>query len=153
LRFALDDQIAAQPEAVARIVSREMPRLDASRPVVFTGIGTSLHAARVAAAWTWLVSGGRVRATAVDAHHLALCYPLTADDQVVVISHRGYKRYPQAALAKAKAAGATAIAIVGADAPTRMPTPPCAPARMRRPARSPCPTCRHWPRSPGWWPA
>jgi glucosamine--fructose-6-phosphate aminotransferase (isomerizing) len=117
MRFALDDQIAAQPEAVARIVSHEMPCLDASRPVVFTGIGTSLHAARVAAAWTWLVSGGRVRATAVDAHHLALCYPLTADDQVVVISHRGYKRYPQAALAKAKAVGATAIAIVGADAP------------------------------------
>jgi glucosamine--fructose-6-phosphate aminotransferase (isomerizing) len=89
MRFALDDQIAAQPEAVAQIVSREMPRLDAGRPAVFTGIGTSLHAGRVAAPWTWLVSGGRFRAMTVDAHHLALCYPLTADDQVVVISHRG----------------------------------------------------------------
>jgi len=75
MRFALDDQIAAQPEPVARIVSREMPRPYASRPVVFTGIGTSLHAARVAVAWTWLVSGGRVRATAVDSRRLALCYP------------------------------------------------------------------------------
>src|SRR5712691_4674942 len=32
MRFALDDQIAAQPEVVARIVSREMPCLAASRP-------------------------------------------------------------------------------------------------------------------------
>jgi glucosamine--fructose-6-phosphate aminotransferase (isomerizing) len=117
MRFALDDQIAAQPDAVAAIISRAVPPLDARRPIVLTGIGTSLHAAEVAAAWTWLVSGGRVRATAIDAHHLALCYPLTADDQVVVISHRGYKRYPGAALAKARAAGATTIAIVGADAP------------------------------------
>jgi glucosamine--fructose-6-phosphate aminotransferase (isomerizing) len=117
VRFALDDQIAAQPDTVAEIIGRDMPRLDARKPVVFAGIGTSLHAARVAASWTWLVSGGRVRAAAVDAHHLALGYPLTADDQVVVISHRGYKRYPGAALDKARAAGATTIAIVGADAP------------------------------------
>lgn len=153
MRFALDDQIAAQPDAVAEIISREMPRLDACRPVVFAGIGTSLHAAQVAAAWTWLVSGGRVRAAAADAHHLALCYPLTADDQVVVISHRGYKRYPGAALDKARAAGATTIAVVGADAPGQNADVTVRTARMRRPARSPCPTCRHWPRSPGWWPA
>ena len=116
MRFALDDQIAAQPEVVARIVSREMPCVAASRPAVFTGTGTSLHAGTCGTAWTWLVSGGRVRGTAVDAHHLALCYPLTADDQVVAISHRGYERCPHAALAKARAAGAAAIAIVGADA-------------------------------------
>jgi hypothetical protein len=36
MRFALDDQIAARPEVVARIVSREMPCLDASRPVAET---------------------------------------------------------------------------------------------------------------------
>lgn len=116
MRFALDDQISAQPDSVAETLTRAVP-LDAVRPIVFTGIGTSLHAARVAAAWTWLVSDGRVRASAVDAHDLALSYPLTADDQVVVISHRGYKRYPGAALDKARAIGATAIAVVGTDAP------------------------------------
>ncbi len=117
MKFALDDQIAAQPDMVAKLLTVDPPRLDGGRPIIFTGIGTSLHAARIAAAWTWHVSGGRVRAAAVDAHDLALCYPLTAEDQVVVISHRGYKRYPSAALDKARAAGAATIAIVGADAP------------------------------------
>jgi glutamine---fructose-6-phosphate transaminase (isomerizing) len=117
MRFALDDQIAAQPDEVARIIDRDPPRLDTGRPILFAGIGTSLHAARIAAAWTWLVSGGRARAHAVDAHDLALCYPLTAEDQVVVISHRGYKRYPRGVLDKAKAVGATAIAVVGMQAP------------------------------------
>ena len=117
MRFNLDGQIAAQPEVVAGLLTRPAPSLDERRPIVFTGVGTSLHAARVAAAWAWLVTGGRIRAAAVDAHHLALCYPLTAADQVVAISHRGYKRYPRAALVKARAAGAATIAVIGADAP------------------------------------
>lgn len=117
MRFALDEQIAAQPAAVAELLARDAPPLDSERPIVFTGIGTSLHAARVAAAWTWRVSGGQIRAAAVDAHDLALCYPIGMDDQVVVISHRGYKRYPRAVLDRARAAGAATIAIVGADAP------------------------------------
>jgi glucosamine--fructose-6-phosphate aminotransferase (isomerizing) len=117
MRFALDDQIASQPDTVARIIDRDVPGLDARRPIVFKGVGTSLHAARVATAWVWLVSDGRVHASAVDAHDLALCYPLAADDQVVVISHRGHKRYPRAVLDKARSARATAIAVVGAQAP------------------------------------
>lgn len=117
MRFALDDQIAAQPDEVTRLLDTEVPRLSADRPLVFTGIGTSLHAARVAAAWVWLLFDGRVHATAVDAHDLALSYPLTPLDQVVAISHRGYKRYPRAALDKARATGAATVAVVGADAP------------------------------------
>lgn len=117
MRFALDDQIAAQPDAVADALTKDVPKLDAQRPIVFTGIGTSLHAARVAAAWTWLVTDGQVRAAAVDAHDLALRFPLTPADQVVVISHRGYKRYPQATLRKAREIGAATIAVVGSDAP------------------------------------
>jgi glucosamine--fructose-6-phosphate aminotransferase (isomerizing) len=117
MRFALDDQIAAQPDVVADVLGRVVPALDPRRPIVFSGIGTSLHAARVAAAWTWLASGGRVRAAAIDPHDLALGYPLTADDQVVVISHRGYKRYPRAALDTARSAGALTVAVVGTDAP------------------------------------
>ena len=117
MRFALDDQIAAQPGMVAQILDRDVPRLNGARPLVFTGIGTSLHAARAAASWVWLVSGGLIHACAMDAHDLALCYRLTSADQVVVISHRGYKRYPRAVLDKARAAGATTIAVVGAEAP------------------------------------
>ncbi|MFB4275458.1 SIS domain-containing protein [Nonomuraea sp. MTCD27] len=117
MRFALEDQIAAQPDMVANALTADPPRLDGGRPIIFTGIGTSLHAARIAAAWAWHVSGGRSRAVAVDAHDLALRFPITAEDQVVVISHRGYKRYPRAVLGKARAAGATTIAVVGTDAP------------------------------------
>ena len=117
MRFALDDQIAAQPDEVARLLGGDVPKLNAERPLVFTGIGTSLHAARVAAAWVWLLFDGQVHATAVDAYELALSYPLTTLDQVVVISHRGYKRYPRAVLEKARVAGAATVAVVSADAP------------------------------------
>lgn len=117
MRFALDDQIAAQPSMIAEILDRESPRLDPDRPLVFTGIGTSLHAARVAASWVWLISDGLIHACAIDAHDLALCYELTSADQVVVISHRGYKRYPRAVLNKARASGALTIAVVGTEAP------------------------------------
>ena len=117
-RFALDDQIAAGPATVRDVLaSVAAPALDPARPVVFSGIGTSLHAARVAADWVTQLTGGRTRAQAVDAHHLALRVPLTGDEQVVVISHRGWKRYPTAALAKAQAAGCTTVAVVGAAAP------------------------------------
>src|SRR6516225_9033946 len=48
MRFALDDQIVAQPGVVAQIPDRDVPRLDPDRPLVFTGIGTSLDTARAA---------------------------------------------------------------------------------------------------------
>lgn len=117
-RFALDDQIAAIPGTVADVLARtEAPALDPARPVLFAGIGTSLHAARVAADWVTQLTGGRTRAHALDAHHLALRAPLAGDEQVVVISHRGWKRYPTAALEKARAAGCTTVAVVGQAAP------------------------------------
>jgi len=46
MRFALDDQIVAQPGMVAQIPDRDVPRPDPDRPPVFTGIGTSPDAAR-----------------------------------------------------------------------------------------------------------
>jgi len=117
-RFALDDQIAAIPATVRDVLAAvQAPALDPERPVLFSGIGTSLHAARVAADWVTQLTGGRTRAPALDAHHLAARVPLTGEEQVVVISHRGWKRYPTAALAKAHAAGCLTVAVVGAAAP------------------------------------
>ena len=58
--------------------------------------------------------------------------PLTADDQVVAISHRGYERCPQAVLAKARAPGAWRSRLWEPMPSARTPAPPCAPARMRR---------------------
>lgn len=120
-RFAYDDQIAAIPHAVSESLAREVPALDPGRPILFSGIGTSLHAARVAATWIIRLSAGRVRPHAVDAHDLGTgAVPIAPGDQVVVISHRGTKLFPNAALARAREAGAATIAIVGQSAPEQV---------------------------------
>jgi glutamine---fructose-6-phosphate transaminase (isomerizing) len=116
--FRYDEQLLAQPDAVEAALRRApLPRLDPARPIVLSGIGTSLHAARVAAAWCAELSGGRVRPLAVDAHELALRLPLRAEDQLVVVTHRGTKTFPGQALAKGRAAGALTVAVVGEGAP------------------------------------
>lgn len=118
MRFHLDEQIAAQPEAVRRVLEGDAPpvALDPGRPLLLTGEGTSLHAARVAAAWVGLLSAGAVRAHAVEAHSLALDGSLRAADQVVVVSHRGTKRFPLEVLECARAAGASTVCVTGAGA-------------------------------------
>lgn len=111
---AFDEHVASQAEAVRRLsAAGAVPILDPARPVVFTGIGTSLHACKVAAAWTRVLSGGRVRAHALDAHDLVLTEGVTAADQVIVVSHRGTKQRPNEALAMAADAGAYSVAITG----------------------------------------
>jgi glucosamine--fructose-6-phosphate aminotransferase (isomerizing) len=116
--FALDAQIASEPDVFADVLASTPPvPLDPERRLIFSGIGTSLHAARVAASWVTELTGGAVRALAIDAHDLALRERLVGGEQVVVISHRGYKRYPTAALVKAREHAATTIAVVGRDAP------------------------------------
>ena len=68
-----DRHVASQPAAIeALLAGPEVPRLDPARPVVFSGIGTSLHACRVAAGWVRLLTGGAIRPAAIDAHDLAL---------------------------------------------------------------------------------
>jgi len=110
-RFAYDEQILSQPAAVQAVLDRPAPpRLDPAQPALFAGLGTSLHACRVAAAW---MPGGR----AVDAHELALRLPLGPADQVVVVTHGGTGPFAAAVLAKARAAGARSFAVVGETAP------------------------------------
>src|SRR5258708_37527855 len=90
MRFAFDDQIAGQPAAVAAALARDdAPALDPARPVVLAALGSSLHAARVAACWLSQLSSGAVQARAADAHQLALRPPLRASDQGGLVSHRG----------------------------------------------------------------
>ena len=107
--FNLDRQIASAPEAIRKILADavDLPELDPGRPIIFTGIGTSLHAARVAAGWINMLTDGKIRAQALDAHDVGTWAPLRPDDQVIVISHRGTKIFPTAALARARAAGST----------------------------------------------
>lgn len=112
--FHLDDQIASQPAAVRAALQRELPTpLDPGRPIILAGEGTSLHACRIGATWIARLSGGAVRAHAIDAHALALVEPIRAADQVIVVSHRGSKRFPGEVLRRARSAGAATICVSG----------------------------------------
>jgi glucosamine--fructose-6-phosphate aminotransferase (isomerizing) len=118
MRFAIDEQIASQPQVLRALLARiDVPELDPARPLIFAGIGTSLHACRVAAYWCVTLSNGALHPHVLNAHELALSFPLSARDQVVVVSHRGTKQYSRAALTRARQIGASTVAIVGEDAP------------------------------------
>ncbi len=113
-RFAFDDQIASQAGAVRDVLSvTDPPHLDPRRPVVFTGVGTSLHACRVAGYWAKELSAGRLRVAVVEAHDYALRGAIEAEDQIVVVSHRGTKRFPRQVLERATTAGALTVAVSG----------------------------------------
>jgi glutamine---fructose-6-phosphate transaminase (isomerizing) len=106
MRFLYDEQIESQPEAVQAVLERPTPRLDRARPLLFCGQGTSLHAARIGAAW----AGHPARA--IESHDLALREPVPAGAQVVVVSHSG-GGFTAAVLKKARSAGALTVAICG----------------------------------------
>ncbi len=118
-RFAFDDQIQSQAGAVAAALRVSgVPSLDPERPLLFSGIGTSLHACQVAAYWVAELSDGALRPAAVEAHELALHGGIHAHDQVVVVSHRGTKRFPNQLLARASSVGATTVMVTGLGAPS-----------------------------------
>lgn len=107
-------QISSQPAAVARVLAEtRAPKLDPDRPIVFTGIGSSLHACMTAAAWVVEITTGRIRPAVVDAHELVLAGGVHAGEQVIVVSHRGTKRFTNMLLSQAANAGATSIMITG----------------------------------------
>jgi len=106
MKLLYDAQIESQPDAVEAVLRRPAPRLLPSRPLLFCGQGTSLHAARMAAAWAGYP------AQALDSHDLALRTGIPAGAQVVAISHSG-RGFTAAVLRKARAAGATTFAVCG----------------------------------------
>ncbi len=107
-------QVASQPEAIAHALQHTQPvPLDPGRPMVFTGVGTSLHACKVAATWVGALTEGRLRPTAVDAMELAISGGVRRDEQVIVVSHRGTKRFTNELLTQAKAVGAATVMITG----------------------------------------
>jgi glutamine---fructose-6-phosphate transaminase (isomerizing) len=110
MKFSYDTQIASQPEAVEAVLRKVVPRLDPSRQLLFCGQGTSLHAARVAAAWA-----GHP-ALAVESQDAALRTGVPPGAQVVVVSHSGAGFTP-VVLRRARAAGATTFAVCSDAAP------------------------------------
>ena len=112
--FAFDDQVESQFEAVKNVLnSIDVPYLDPKRPVIFAGIGTSLHAAKIAGYWTSELSGGRIHPSVVETHDYALRGTIRAEDQIIIISHRGNKRFPHFLHERAKKAEALTIAVAG----------------------------------------
>jgi len=118
IQFAYDDQVAGQAVAVAEALQTvDVPALDPGRPLLFAGIGTSLHACRVATYWTAELSGGRCRPAAIEAHELAIHGNIRPGDQIVVVTHRGTKRFPNELLGRAKKAGASTVTVTGRGVP------------------------------------
>ncbi len=120
MQLRLAQQIASQPTAIRQLLEnpQEIPTLDLSRPIILTGLGTSLHACQIAEAWIGQLSRGKVTPIVISAHDLALSRPIGSGDQVILVSHRGTKTYPNAVLDKAGAAGARTIIITSQEAPT-----------------------------------
>jgi glucosamine--fructose-6-phosphate aminotransferase (isomerizing) len=117
----MHDAIYAQPGAL-RLVARDnaealataVARLGATRQIALAGIGTSWHAALVGE--VLLASAGQFghRARAYHSFELVNTWPqLDRDTGVIVVSHRGTKRYSLEAVQRAKAGGGLAVVITG----------------------------------------
>src|SRR5580692_4464415 len=104
------EQVLAQREAIGRVAQAVAQK----ERIIFVGIGTSLHAARVAESWLRYFSQGHVLAQVEQSFEL-VHHPIafTANDAVVVITHTGTTTASLEALQLARAAGALTVAITG----------------------------------------
>ena len=126
--YRMHDAILAQPDAFAEVVGRnEEPvarfaeeALRARRRAYLVGIGTSYHAARVGEhlfRHYGDAGGTRPEARAANSFDFVLYGPrLTPDDCVVVLSHRGTKRFSAEALRRARDAGCLTALVTGRSA-------------------------------------
>jgi glucosamine--fructose-6-phosphate aminotransferase (isomerizing) len=114
------DAIQAQPDLIERIlqkreaIERVADAVAEKDRITFVGIGTSLHAARVAESWMREFSSGRLWAHYEQSFEL-VHHPIafTAKDAVVIITHTGTTAASVEALRMARAAGALTVAITG----------------------------------------
>ena len=117
--YRMYDAIVSQPDAIASVIASQREQcaeigrtLAGKRRIHVVGIGTSWHAALVGAS---IMSAGP-EAFAHNSFEFCTDTPsVTADDAVVVISHRGTKRSSYDALDVAVARGAYTVAITSTD--------------------------------------
>jgi glutamine---fructose-6-phosphate transaminase (isomerizing) len=117
------EAIQAQPELVERVLARReeiegvAAALASKERITFAGIGTSLHAARIAENWMQEMTAGRLRVHFAQSFE-ALHYPMGfgAGDAVAVITHTGTTTASVQLLAAARKAGALTVAITGESA-------------------------------------
>ncbi len=117
--YRMYDAIVAQPDAVASVIAGQRDRcaeiagaLAGKRRIHIVGIGTSWHAALVGAA---VMTNGPEAFAHNSFEFCAADPPVTADDAVIVISHRGTKRSSYDALDCAIARNAYTVAVTSTD--------------------------------------
>src|ERR1700691_1495493 len=118
--FYVYEAIHAQPELIERVlaqraeIERAADAMAQKQRITFVGIGTSLHAARVAESWMREFSGGRFLAHCEQSFEL-VHHPIAfgAGDAVIVITHTGTTTASLAALRMARTAGALTVVITG----------------------------------------
>src|SRR5271170_6566186 len=114
------EAIHAQPELIERVlagraeIERAADAVARKERITFVGIGTSLHAARVAESWMREFTGGRLLAHCEQSFEL-VHHPIAfgAGDAVVVITHTGTTTASLEALLMARTAGALTVVITG----------------------------------------
>jgi glutamine---fructose-6-phosphate transaminase (isomerizing) len=114
------EAIHAQPELIERVlagraeIERAADAVARKERITFVGIGTSLHAARVAESWMREFTGGRFLAHCEQSFEL-VHHPIAfgARDAVIVITHTGTTTASLEALRMARAAGALTVVITG----------------------------------------
>ena len=151
---AMQETIAAQPEELRRLLADDAAIGPAAerlrgRRILLVGTGTSWHAASIGA---WFLRAAGAEAWAVQAMDAALAGPRpAAADALVLLSHRGTKRYTSDVVERARADGAARRGDLG---PRRRPAPTSRRSRRSAPPRSPRATsgalCGS-PRSPAPW--
>ena len=118
--YYIYDAIQAQPELIEKILQRRSAiervsdAVAQKERITFVGIGTSLHAARIAQSWMREFSSGRLLTHAEESFEL-VHHPIafTANDAVIVITHTGTTTASVEALQMARAAGALTVAVTG----------------------------------------
>lgn len=116
------DAILSQPAAIERVLLAEQEAVERLAEAIRTvarvhlvGIGTSWHAALVGAYLLGTV-GGRPDTRAWNSFEFCHESPsLSRDDAVIILSHRGSKRFSAEALAVVREAGALTVAVTGLD--------------------------------------
>jgi glucosamine--fructose-6-phosphate aminotransferase (isomerizing) len=117
---AMRETMATQPALLRELLADGGPAEAAAerirgRRALLVGTGTSWHAANQGA---WLLRAAGVEAWAVQAVDAADHGPRPAEgDALVLLTHRGTKRYTSAALQQAREAGATTVVISGRGSP------------------------------------
>ncbi len=119
---SLYHSIHAQPAVLRDVLDRCRPLaqraadiLVGRRHVFLTGTGTSHHAALVG---QYLLRAAGADAWALTHQDFALYPPpLSRDDALITVSHRGNKRYGMASLQRAQAVGMPVVGLTGLDSP------------------------------------